>query len=152
MVNCITSETTLPNGERVQFHVGGPTSEIMFNEGDIVGMLYRASNIATFAPYLYDTSIIDPLGEPESSPPLGYYLSSRTDERGTLLLSSLQPATLLPILAIDVCKFLCSGRSSDLLVCVCVGGGGGGPPPPPPPPTLKPPPEQKMAIIHVMCE
>jgi hypothetical protein len=105
MVNCITSEATLPNDERVQFHVGGPTSEIMFNEGDIVGVLYRASNIATFAPYLYDTSIIDSFGEPGSSPPLGYYLSSRTDDRSPLSLGSLQPATFLPILAIDVCKF-----------------------------------------------
>ena len=118
MVNNITSEATLPSGQRVQFHVGGPTAEMMFNEGDIVGVLYRASNIAMFAPYLYNTSIIDPFGEPGSPPSLGYYLSSRTDSRGTLSLrNDLQSATFLPILAIDVCKFYIGGGG---------GGGGGG--------------------------
>ena len=110
MVNFITSEATLPSGQRVQFHVGGPTAEMMFNEGDIIGVLYRASNIAAFAPYVYNTSTINPFGEPGSPPSLGYYLSSRTDDRGTLSLrNNLQSATFLPILAIDVCKFCMGG-------------------------------------------
>ena len=104
MVNCITSRATLPNGERVQFHVGGPTSGIVFSEGDIIGMLYRASDVASFAPYLYNTSIINPFRK-EGSPSLGYSLSTRSDSRSPLSLTDLQPATFLPILALDLCKF-----------------------------------------------
>lgn len=128
MVNCITSNATLPNGQRVLFHVGGPTAEMMFSEGDIVGILYRASDIATSAPYLYNASIIDPFGEPGSPLPLGYYLSSRSDSRGTLSLGSLQSATFLPILAIDVCKFCvqCAVEAPMInFACACVNIGGG---------------------------
>ena len=103
MVNCITSEANLPSGEKVQFHVGGPTSEIAFSKGDIIGMLYRASSIASFAPYLYNTSAINLFGE-QGSPLLGYSLSSRS-ERDQLSLGNLRAATFLPILALDLCKF-----------------------------------------------
>ena len=104
MVNCITSQATLPNGKRVQFHTGGPTSGIVFGEGDIIGMLYRASDIASFAPYVYNTSIIYSFRE-QGNPPLGYFQSTRSDSRSSLSLSDLQPATFLPILALDLCKF-----------------------------------------------
>lgn len=105
MVNCIASETTLPSGERVGFHVGGPPSGMVFSEGDIVGILYRPSDIASFASYLYNTNAVNPFGEwRESQPPVGYYLSSRIDSTTPLSLTDLQPDTFLPILALDVCK------------------------------------------------
>lgn len=103
MVNCISSEAGLPSGETAQFHVGGPTSGIVFNEGDIIGILYRSSSITSFAPYLYNTSAINPFGEQGSSPLLGYSLSTR-GERDRLSLRNLQAATFLPVLALDLCK------------------------------------------------
>lgn len=105
MINCIVSEATLPSGEIIRFHVGGPTSDIMFSEGDIIGMLYRSSDISTFSPYLYDTSIVNPFGEPGSPPPLGYLLYTRTDSRTPLSVRGLSARTFLPILALDTCKF-----------------------------------------------
>lgn len=104
MQQCITSEATLPNGETVQYHVGGPSSGMMFSEGDIIGILFRSLSVASFAPYLYNTSIVNPFGEQGDNPPLGYSLTSRT-ERSHLSLQDLQAAAFLPVLALELCEF-----------------------------------------------
>ena len=107
MLQCVTSQATLPSEETVRFHSGGPASGsegMMFSEGDIIGILFRSSSVASFVPYVYNTSIINPFEEQGSDPPLGFSLSSRT-ERVRLSLRDLEAATFLPMLALDLCKF-----------------------------------------------
>lgn len=106
MHECITSEVTLGDGETARFHFGGPLPGIeglSFNEGDIIGILFRAE-VAAFVPYLYNTSIVNPFQDRTDKELLGYFLTTRT-ERPELSLRNLQSAPMLPILALDLCKF-----------------------------------------------
>ena len=108
MRSCITSETVLDSGERVRFHSGGLSEDkegLEFSEGDIIGILFRSGSVADVVPYLYDTSVVNPFQEPQ---PLSYYLSTKV-EKSKHSLGNLDSDTLLPVLVLDVCKFiLCS--------------------------------------------
>ena len=103
---CITSEATLGDGETARFHFGGPlpgVEGLSFNEGDIIGILFR-TDVAAFVPYLYNTSIINPFRDQSDEELLGYFLTIR-NERPDLSLRNLQSAPMLPMLALDLCKF-----------------------------------------------
>lgn len=103
---CVTSEVTLDNGERARFYSGGPTTGTMgitFSEGDILGIYFRRFSIASFVPYLYNTSIVNPFQDQESQP-LGYYVNARS-QKSRVSLQNINVATMLPLLALDLCEF-----------------------------------------------
>ena len=108
MQHCVMSEAVLASGEEARFHIGGPilgSEGLAFKEGDIIGILFRSRNVASFTPYLYNTSIINPFRDTVDNP-LGYYISTRS-QRTQLSLqnSNLVTAALLPLLALDICKY-----------------------------------------------
>lgn len=109
MQQCIVSEARQDDGTTVRFHTGGPTQTsegLTFREGDILGILFRSANAASFAPYLYNTSVVNLFQNQldHQQPPIGYFLSTRA-ERTQLSLQNLQADTLLPLLSLDICKF-----------------------------------------------
>ena len=105
MQQCVASEVTLGAGETVRFHNGGPlpgVEGLRFSEGDIIGLLLRAESVAAFAPYLYNTSVVNPFQGQEYQP-LSFFQTTRR-EQSPVSLQSLQSAPLLPLLALDLCK------------------------------------------------
>lgn len=107
MHQCTTSEVTLGDGETARFHFGGPLpgrEGLSFSEGDIIGVLFRAESVAALVPYLYNTSIVNPFRDQIDRELLGYFLTTR-GERPVLSLQNLKSAPMLPMLALDLCKF-----------------------------------------------
>lgn len=93
MDSCIVDMLTRNDGTEIFIHENVPDTPLDFAPGDVLGLLLRRMNVASFVPLL----------RPEEGT-VSYYVTRQGLGPMSLTFNSRNSDTLIPVLALEICK------------------------------------------------